>query len=78
MVSAPFVRRVAELELELEPALLVGPPSTSTSTVERELGPGVVGVLRAGDRTVWRFHETLRKVSDHGRRHARLGSRPWS
>ena len=27
-----------------------------------ELEPGVVGVLRAGDRTVWRIHETLRKV----------------
>ena len=26
------------------------------------LEPGVVGVLRAGDRTVWRIHETLRKV----------------
>jgi len=27
-----------------------------------EVGPGDVGVLRAGDRTVWRVHETLRKV----------------
>jgi uncharacterized protein len=27
-----------------------------------ELEPGVVAVLRAGDRTVWRVHETLRKV----------------
>ena len=27
-----------------------------------ELEPGVVGVLRVGDRTVWRIHETLRKV----------------
>ncbi len=27
-----------------------------------ELAPGVVGVLRAGDRAVWRIHETLRKV----------------
>lgn len=27
-----------------------------------ELAPGVLGVLRAGDRTVWRIHETLRKV----------------
>jgi uncharacterized cupin superfamily protein len=27
-----------------------------------ELAPGVTGVLRAGDRTVWRVHETLRKV----------------
>jgi uncharacterized cupin superfamily protein len=27
-----------------------------------ELIPGVVGVLRAGDRTVWRVRETLRKV----------------
>ena len=27
-----------------------------------ELEPGVAGVLRAGDRTVWRIHETLRKV----------------
>jgi uncharacterized protein len=27
-----------------------------------ELEPGVVGVLRAGDRAVWRIHETLRKV----------------
>jgi hypothetical protein len=27
-----------------------------------ELEPGVVGVLRAGDRAVWRVHETLRKV----------------
>jgi uncharacterized cupin superfamily protein len=27
-----------------------------------ELEPGVVGVLRDGDRAVWRIHETLRKV----------------
>jgi uncharacterized cupin superfamily protein len=27
-----------------------------------ELEPGVVGVLRAGDRAVWTIHETLRKV----------------
>ncbi|HSE80514.1 MAG TPA: cupin domain-containing protein [Gaiellaceae bacterium] len=27
-----------------------------------ELEPGMVGVLRAGDRAVWRIHETLRKV----------------
>lgn len=27
-----------------------------------EVGPGSVGVLRAGDRTIWRVHETLRKV----------------
>ncbi len=27
-----------------------------------EVGPGDVGTLRAGDRTVWRVHETLRKV----------------
>lgn len=27
-----------------------------------ELEPGVVGVLRAGDRAVWRIHQTLRKV----------------
>jgi len=27
-----------------------------------EVGPGSVGVLRAGDRTTWRVHETLRKV----------------
>lgn len=27
-----------------------------------ELEPGIVGVLRAGDRAVWRIHETLRKV----------------
>ena len=27
-----------------------------------ELEPGVVGVLKAGDRAVWRIHETLRKV----------------
>jgi uncharacterized cupin superfamily protein len=27
-----------------------------------ELEPGTAGVLRAGDRTVWRVHETLRKV----------------
>jgi uncharacterized cupin superfamily protein len=27
-----------------------------------ELAPGTVGVLHAGDRTVWRVHETLRKV----------------
>ena len=27
-----------------------------------EVGPGDVGVLRAGDRTTWTVHETLRKV----------------
>ncbi len=27
-----------------------------------ELGPGDVGLLHAGDRTVWRVHEDLRKV----------------
>ncbi|WP_424214338.1 cupin domain-containing protein [Streptomyces sp. BI20] len=27
-----------------------------------ELGPGTACVLRAGDRTVWTVHETLRKV----------------
>jgi uncharacterized protein len=27
-----------------------------------EVGPGDVGLLRAGDRTVWTVHETLRKV----------------
>lgn len=27
-----------------------------------ELAPGTLGLLRAGDRTVWRVHETLRKV----------------
>lgn len=27
-----------------------------------ELGPGVVGTLRAGDRTRWTVHETLRKA----------------
>jgi uncharacterized cupin superfamily protein len=27
-----------------------------------ELAPGVVGALRAGDRTVWHVRETLRKV----------------
>ena len=27
-----------------------------------ELEPGVVGVLKAGDRAVWRIHETVRKV----------------
>jgi hypothetical protein len=27
-----------------------------------EVGPGDFGALRAGDRTVWRVHETLRKV----------------
>jgi uncharacterized cupin superfamily protein len=27
-----------------------------------ELAPGTVGVLHAGDRTVWRVSETLRKV----------------
>jgi uncharacterized protein len=26
------------------------------------LGPGVIGALRAGDRTVWRVQETLRKT----------------
>jgi uncharacterized cupin superfamily protein len=38
-----------------------------------ELEPGVVGVLQAGDRAVWRIHETLRKVfgrrSPYGLRH---------
>jgi uncharacterized cupin superfamily protein len=39
-----------------------------SATVEFEDGPvlelraGDVGFLRAGDRTVWRVHETLRKV----------------
>jgi uncharacterized cupin superfamily protein len=27
-----------------------------------ELAPGTVGLLRAGDRTVWHVHERLRKV----------------
>lgn len=27
-----------------------------------ELSPGVAGLLRAGDRTLWTVHETLRKV----------------
>lgn len=27
-----------------------------------ELGPGTVGILRAGARTTWTVHETLRKV----------------
>lgn len=27
-----------------------------------ELAPGTVGALKAGDKTVWRVHETLRKV----------------
>lgn len=27
-----------------------------------ELAPGVAGVFRAGDRTVWTVHETLRKI----------------
>ena len=27
-----------------------------------ELSPGVMGILHAGDRTVWRIRETLRKV----------------
>lgn len=27
-----------------------------------ELGPGTVGILRAGERTVWRVRERLRKV----------------
>jgi uncharacterized cupin superfamily protein len=27
-----------------------------------EVGPGSAAVLHAGDRTVWRVHETLRKV----------------
>jgi uncharacterized cupin superfamily protein len=27
-----------------------------------ELGPGVVGVLREGDRTTWTVRETLRKA----------------
>jgi uncharacterized cupin superfamily protein len=27
-----------------------------------ELGPGSVAVLRAGEETLWRVHETLRKV----------------
>lgn len=27
-----------------------------------EVGPGSVGLLHAGDRTIWRVHETLRKV----------------
>jgi hypothetical protein len=110
MAEGPFVRRVAELELEpapLEPeTVLEGSPRVSelvlatsadgrvvrgvwqitpgvvrdveadelfvvisgraTVDVEGgptlELEPGVVCVLRAGDRAVWRVHETLRKV----------------
>jgi uncharacterized protein len=27
-----------------------------------ELAPGVAGIFRAGDRTVWTVHETLRKI----------------
>ncbi|HEU4974138.1 MAG TPA: cupin domain-containing protein [Baekduia sp.] len=27
-----------------------------------EVGPGDAGILRAGDRTVWTVHETVRKV----------------
>jgi uncharacterized cupin superfamily protein len=27
-----------------------------------EVGPGSVGLLHAGDRTIWRVHEDLRKV----------------
>lgn len=27
-----------------------------------EIGPGDVGLLRAGDRTTWRVHEDLRKI----------------
>jgi uncharacterized cupin superfamily protein len=27
-----------------------------------ELSPGVLGLLKAGDRTVWTVHETLRKA----------------
>ncbi|HEX3617646.1 MAG TPA: cupin domain-containing protein [Solirubrobacteraceae bacterium] len=27
-----------------------------------ELAPGVVGIFRAGERTVWTVHETLRKI----------------
>lgn len=27
-----------------------------------DVGPGDVGILRAGDRTLWTVHETLRKV----------------
>jgi uncharacterized cupin superfamily protein len=27
-----------------------------------ELAPGVLGLLKAGDRTVWAVHETLRKA----------------
>jgi hypothetical protein len=38
----------------------------ATVTIENgavlELSPGVAAVLRAGDRTVWTVHETLRKV----------------
>jgi uncharacterized protein len=41
---------------------------SGSATVEIEgqaplrLAPGHVGVLRAGDRTTWHIHETLRKV----------------
>ncbi len=41
---------------------------TGRATVEVEdgptlqLSPGTVGLLHAGDRTIWRVHETLRKV----------------
>jgi hypothetical protein len=110
MASAPFVPRIAELQLgpaPLDPeTVLEGSPEVSDlvlatsgdgrvvrgvwqitpgvvrdveadelfvvvsgrATVEveggptLELEPGVVGVLRAGDRAVWRIHETLRKV----------------
>jgi hypothetical protein len=27
-----------------------------------ELGPGVARIFRAGERTVWTVHETLRKI----------------
>jgi uncharacterized cupin superfamily protein len=110
MPAEPFVRRVADLELQAAPldpeTILEGSPEVSElilatspdgrvvrgvwqitpgvvvdveadeifvvvsgrATVEveggptLELEPGVVGVLRAGDRAVWRIHETLRKV----------------
>jgi uncharacterized protein len=110
MAEAPFVRRVADLDLEPAPldpeTILEGSPEVSelildTSSDGRvvrgvwqitpgvvrdveadelfvvlsgrapveieggptlELEPGAVGVLCAGDRAVWRIHETLRKV----------------
>jgi uncharacterized protein len=41
---------------------------TGRATIEVEggptldVGPGDIGLLHAGDRTVWRVHETLRKI----------------